>query len=324
MKLIRLLSILLSLGIIFSCISCDIRDIQIESGDPTDTDSGWKVESSIELKTLADIRKIDPDAFFYLFYAFFEHDGKWNIATIDEKMNIKEIRSTDKKSVDVNDLAQIVPSSDTDIFDIVWAVGIPKASYTSGMISLVFETSDGARATVYFSNNEQVGLYVTDVCIDPYSIDFVGMRYADVMRVMGSKGEDIGSGVVIYEWQMPDGKVLHVWFDTKNWILDEYTVTRYRFEEPTIPETELETEVFYDEYTVVPDCELPTEEPYTEIATEIVTDEPVSTGMPIETASEVPQDEIEVKYSYFHPMYIDYKTVSGDIAERIARGLENV
>ena len=68
---------------------------------------------------------------------------------------------------------------------------------------------------------------------------------------------------------------------------------------------------------------MPTEEPYTEIATEIVTDEPVSTGMPIETASEVPQDEIEVKYSYFHPMYIDYKTVSGDIAKRIARGLEN-
>ena len=325
MKLIRLFSILLSLVIAFSCISCDIRDIQIESGDPTDTDSGWNVESSIELKNLADIRKIDPDAFFYLFYAFFEHDGKWNIATVDEKMNIKEIRSIDKKDVDVNDFTEIVPSSDTDIFDIVGALGIPTASYTSGMISLVFKTSDGARATVYFSNNEQVGLYVTDVKIDPYSIDFVGMRYADVKRIMGSKGEDIGSGVVIYEWPMPDGKVLHVWFDTSNWILDEYKATKYRIEDPIIPETDEPTEVFYDEYTVAPDCVEPTMAPDTEIATEepteVPTDEPY-TYYPIEDATEVPEDEIMVKYYYFHPMYVDYKTVSGDIAERIANGLE--
>ena len=326
MRIIRTLAILLSLATAFACISCDIRDIQLESGETEGKEESDNTVQSVDVKTLEDIRSIDPDAFFYLFYAFFENDGKWNIATLDENLNVREIRSVDKKDVSVDDLLRIEPSSVTDIFDVVEAAGIPTASYSSGMISLVFETSDGARATVYFSNNEQVGFYVTDVKIDPYSVDFNGMKYPVIKEIMGSKGEDIGSGVAIYEWQMPDGKLLHVWFDTSNWILDEYKATKYRIEDPIIPETDEPTEVFYDEYTEGPDCILPTEEPYTyypiEDATEVPTDEPVGTGEPIEIATEVPEGEITVKYSYFHPMYVDYKTVSGEIAERIANGLE--
>lgn len=40
-----------------------------------------------------------------------------------------------------------------------------------------------------------------------------GMSYSDIVKILGSKGEDIGYGFVIYEWKIEsENKQLHVWF----------------------------------------------------------------------------------------------------------------
>ena len=40
-----------------------------------------------------------------------------------------------------------------------------------------------------------------------------GMQFDEVVSIVGEGGKDVGSGRVIYEWKMPDGKYLLVSFE---------------------------------------------------------------------------------------------------------------
>ena len=41
----------------------------------------------------------------------------------------------------------------------------------------------------------------------------IGMQFDEVVSIVGEDGKDVGSGMVIYEWKMPDGKYLRVSFE---------------------------------------------------------------------------------------------------------------
>ena len=42
-----------------------------------------------------------------------------------------------------------------------------------------------------------------------------GMKYSEIVEILGSHGKEVGSGAIIYEWQIHDAEdkqYLHVWF----------------------------------------------------------------------------------------------------------------
>ena len=43
-----------------------------------------------------------------------------------------------------------------------------------------------------------------------------GMTYREICDIVGSKGTDKGSGAIIYEWELDNGKTLKVWFYPTN------------------------------------------------------------------------------------------------------------
>lgn len=63
-------------------------------------------------------------------------------------------------------------------------------------------------------------------------VDFTGMTYAQLKRIFGSDGESVGSGAIIYQWELDDGRSLKVWFgrSTPEAPLDEYYVGSFSIE----------------------------------------------------------------------------------------------
>ena len=43
------------------------------------------------------------------------------------------------------------------------------------------------------------------------AIDFVGMTYHEIVRILGSDYEDVGSGAIILQWRLDDGRLLSAW-----------------------------------------------------------------------------------------------------------------
>lgn len=39
-----------------------------------------------------------------------------------------------------------------------------------------------------------------------------GMKYSEIVEILGTNGKDVGSGAIIYEWQISDEEYLYVWF----------------------------------------------------------------------------------------------------------------
>ena len=39
-----------------------------------------------------------------------------------------------------------------------------------------------------------------------------GMKYSEIVEILGTNGKDVGSGAIIYEWQLSDDEYLYVWF----------------------------------------------------------------------------------------------------------------
>lgn len=41
-----------------------------------------------------------------------------------------------------------------------------------------------------------------------------GMTYSEIHEILRNPGEDIGYGAILYEWELDNGDVLHVWFQS--------------------------------------------------------------------------------------------------------------
>ena len=43
------------------------------------------------------------------------------------------------------------------------------------------------------------------------AIDFVGMTYHEIVRILGSDYENVGFGAIILQWKLDDGRLLSAW-----------------------------------------------------------------------------------------------------------------
>lgn len=91
--------------------------------------------------------------------------------------------------------------------------------------------TDGS-ITVSDNSTESQSDFCKDNLVDFDEIDtinFKGLKYSQVKQMMGSDGKDIGSGVVIMKWDLPDGRTLKVWLSDwgdsyENGIVSKYVI----------------------------------------------------------------------------------------------------
>ena len=122
-----------------------------------------KVLLTNELMTVQDIEELGINCFNYCGYLFFSYSGKNVVAQTDSdgKM-LKKVESYDIVKPDTSDFDGLVEGM--TVFEVVRRVGLPKGSYSSGMITLFFETHDGKSAyTVYLSNSDNTELTVGSI-----------------------------------------------------------------------------------------------------------------------------------------------------------------
>ncbi len=248
MRFIRLLAVLLSLGITFACISCDIREIEIESGEPADTEGEAKAELNVGIGSQescmenSEEKKVDRIVLRY-------HGNSYNAITIydEEECNL--------------------------LYGYTSRAGGERGESTRGCYGIPY-TLD-----IYLIGSSEpmtFCLWSEDSYSTPKDKDEYGYHYF--------YHDDLSEMFDYLEKKYPD----EFWYG------------------PDCIEP-----------TVAPDTDNPTEE-----LTEISTDAP--TAETTEMATEIPEDEILVNYYYYHPMYIDYKTVSdAEIVTRIVNGIKN-
>ena len=113
-----------------------------------------------ELTTVHDIEKLGINCFNYCGYLFFSYNGANVVAQTDA--DGKTLKKVEKyEMVTPDDAAFDNLEEGMTVFDLVEKVGLPKGSYTSGMISLFFETNDGENTyTVYLEESNAVGLVI--------------------------------------------------------------------------------------------------------------------------------------------------------------------
>ena len=125
--------------------------------NPSETESG--VNSDFEVRegmTVADIDSLQIDYFRYGSYLFLSYDGSNIVAmisnndsdTLEKVMMYVPVSPTDSDFKKIN--VGMTP------FQVVELVGLPEGSFTHGMKSLYFNTTEGKVFVVYLNNNDNV------------------------------------------------------------------------------------------------------------------------------------------------------------------------
>ena len=52
-----------------------------------------------------------------------------------------------------------------------------------------------------------------------------GMSYQEVTDVLGTTGTDVGSGAIIFEYQLSDGRVAYIWFQSNGGAIEDMLVS---------------------------------------------------------------------------------------------------
>ena len=227
MRMRIIIAMLLTVSIFFlsSCESI--------SGKVSSETELFKNEIS-DIKTIDEIKVVDPSCFQYLSYVFYKQYGDWCVARVaDDHKTVVKIKTFKAKEVTVSDMLKIKTDCSMDIYEVVEMLGLPIDSRTSGMVSMVFSADCGAETTIYFSldnTNPIKPMKASGIVFNLETIDFSGFKYSEVKRIMGSDGKDVGSGTVIMKWDLPDGRVLKVWLTDWGNSYDNGVVSKYIIE----------------------------------------------------------------------------------------------
>lgn len=224
----RIIIAILLMVSVFFLSSCEI--IGDEGGSETEM---LKNEIS-DIKTIDEIKRVDPSCFQYLSNVFYKQQGGWCVARVaDDYKTVVDIKTFEAKEVTITDMLEIKTDGSMDVYDVVKILGLPIDSRTSGMISMVFSADCGAEATIYFSmdnTNTTKPMNASGIVFNLETIDFSGFKYLEVRQMMGSDGKDIGSGAVIMKWDLPDGRTLKVWLSDWGDSYESGIVSKYVIE----------------------------------------------------------------------------------------------
>ncbi len=156
----KLLSVILIAVMLLSALSActedDFGDVTI-NGD--DTESTLKVGMSCE-DALAIIG--EDNCFAYLGHYFFERGDKNVVVMFDGSASrVEKIEEFDKVSATKEDFSKITVGM--TVFEVVKLVGIPFASYTSGLATTEFKATNGETFRIQWRRNINEDMKVLDI-----------------------------------------------------------------------------------------------------------------------------------------------------------------
>jgi hypothetical protein len=161
--------------------------------------------------------------FAYIGYLFTkDNEGNHVVARLsDDCTVITKVTRYEAKSIDNSDESFVKIKEGMSVEQIVSMVGIPEDSYTSGMISLGFQSDTGARYSIYLNqvrDEESTALYVSSIkLLDKIVISNkgitvqveIGMSSKEVYDLLRST-TDIESGTLIEEYKLSEGGIVHL------------------------------------------------------------------------------------------------------------------
>lgn len=155
------------------------------------------------------------EVFTFLNYAFYEKSNEVAVvAKLDhDKKEVVEIKEFDTVTSTAEAFSKI--ERGMSVYEVVELVGLPTRSVTFGIASTDFETEDGVWRVQWDTDpSKEIITVISVATLKEKNIGIeVGMTYAEVRELMESDGNDIGSGVILYVWNLFEGNVLYVWFE---------------------------------------------------------------------------------------------------------------
>lgn len=73
------------------------------------------------------------------------------------------------------------------------------------------------------ADKEEISNQLLEICRDieselqgKFTVEDIkeGTKYSEIVEILGTNGENVGSGAIIYEWQISDEEYLYVWFNS--------------------------------------------------------------------------------------------------------------
>lgn len=161
--------------------------------------------------------------FRYMSYIFTKNnEGDHIVARVaDDHATISKISCFKNENIDRSDDAYWKIKEGMTVEQIVSIVGIPEGSYTSGMITLAFESDSGARYCVYFDQKREENkteIYVSSIKLfDEIAIPNnettvqieIGMSSKEVHDLLGS-GVNVGIETLIEEYTLSNGAIVYI------------------------------------------------------------------------------------------------------------------
>ena len=194
-------------------------ETEYESETQCQTESETEKWDISDLNTLERISSADRNCIVHKGYVFFSYDGQRCVGELDGiSKNVVNLRTFEEKSVNLYDFLNLKENPGLNVYEVVERIGLPDRAFTVGHEYFNFILDDGSEVTVIFKQKEE-GLALSDTYVDLSTINLVGMKYADLKRIMDLDGTQLDPDKNIYYWSN-----LRVWLEPMGNSFDEWTV----------------------------------------------------------------------------------------------------
>lgn len=231
-KAAKSLSIISSLFILMSMVSC------------TNDNNSNSISLDFNNCSKDDVRKyIDSSDYFeYSNYSFFTYENKDVVLKYDDLDNVCQYESFNKATLDLNNIALI--NKGDNIFDVVSKIGLPSYEGAQTSTSLDFAKSVTILCRITFDKNNLEMLVNNYEVLDKDDPEAwfdenktilptlkmakkvkYGMSLDEVVFILGKPQRDVGSGAIIFEYNLSDGQSFYTTMTNNDYLENEYRET---------------------------------------------------------------------------------------------------
>ena len=231
-KMTKSLSIISSLFILMSMVSC------------TNDNNSNNISLDFNNCSKEYFRKyIKPhDYFEYSNYSFFTYENKDVVLKYDSLDNVCQYESFNKATLDLDNIALI--NKGDNIFDVVSKIGLPSYEGVQSSTSLDFAKSVTILCRITFDENNLEMLVNNYEVLDKDEPEAwfdenktilptlrmakkvkYGMSLDEVVFILGKPQRDVGSGAIIFEYNLSDGQSFYTTMTNNDYLENEYRET---------------------------------------------------------------------------------------------------
>lgn len=240
-KMAKSLSIISSLFILMSMVSCTNDN----NSNKSTFDNGLN-NISLDFNNCSkeDVRKYikSHDYFEYSNYSFFTYENKDVVLKYDTSDNVCQYESFNKTNLDSNNIVQI--NKGDNIFDVVSKIGLPSYEGVQSSTSLDFAKSESIICRITFDVNNSEMIVNNYEVLDKEKPETwfdenktilptlkmakkvkYGMSLDEVVFILGKPQRDVGSGAIIFEYNLSDGQSFYTTMTNNDYLENEYRET---------------------------------------------------------------------------------------------------